>query len=79
MKKLTAEQRRVFDVTKEEAVSLATHGFEPRVVWVRPGGIDMSAKPCEAAFPSWPLPKYTKREALTNCLVPSWRAEKVPS
>jgi hypothetical protein len=39
------------DVTPEEAALLAAHGFEPRAHWVRPRGIDSSAK-------------YTKREAL---------------
>ena len=56
--KLTAAQRRIFDVTPEQASLLASHGFEPRVVWVRPGEIDMSAK-------------YTKGQALAACVVPS--------
>jgi hypothetical protein len=52
---LTARQRRVFAVTEEEAEKLARYGFEPRVVWVRPSGIDSGAK-------------YTTKEALAQCV-----------
>jgi hypothetical protein len=56
--KALADGIAALDVTPEEAATLAKHGFESRVVWVRPSGIDSSAK-------------YTKREALKACIVPS--------